>query len=45
MNKEIRIINYVFKINNKTNLLSLEQYFNYQTKIGKIKLFSMFLYL
>ena len=38
MNKEIRIINYVFKINNKTNLLSLEQYFNYQTKIGKIKL-------
>lgn len=38
MNREIRIINYVFKINDKINLISIEQYSNYQQNPAKIKL-------
>lgn len=37
MSKEIRIINYVFKVNGKINLISIEQYHNYQQKPAKIK--------
>ena len=37
MNKEIKIINFVFKYNGKINLLSIEEYLNYEEE-GKIKL-------
>ncbi len=36
--KEIKIINYVFKFNNKINLISIEEYFGYQNENTKIKL-------
>ena len=38
MNKEIRIINYVFKIKEKINLISIEQFQDYQEAPAKIKL-------
>lgn len=38
MNKEIKIINYVFKYKNKICLISIEQYLNYFTEKSKIKL-------
>ena len=36
--KEIKITNYVFKFNNKINLISIEEYFGYQNENTKIKL-------
>lgn len=38
MNKEIKIINYVFKYKEKLNLISIEEYYNYQSETAKIKL-------
>ena len=38
MNKEVKVVNYVFKYKDKLNLLSIEQFVNYQTEINKIKL-------
>ena len=37
MNKEIRIINYVFKVKDIINLISIEQYYNYNDVSAKIK--------
>lgn len=37
MNKEIRIINYVFKIKDVINLISIEHYHNFQDVLAKIK--------
>jgi hypothetical protein len=38
LNKEVKVVNYVFKYKDKLNLLSIEQFVNYQTEINKIKL-------
>lgn len=38
MNKEIKIINYVFKYKNKLNLISIEEYLNYDGESSKLKL-------
>jgi hypothetical protein len=38
VNKEIKILNYVFKYKEKINLISIEEYYNYQNENAKIKL-------
>lgn len=37
MNKEIKIINYVFKYKDKINLVSIEEYINYPMECSKVK--------
>ena len=38
MNKEIKIINYVFKFKDKLNLISVEEYLGYRSDESKLKL-------